>query len=66
MTTREKAAAFILREAAALGMAVGTNGEELVMHAPLRVPHVVRRTFEDTLERYRSEIIEIILREKKR
>jgi hypothetical protein len=63
MTAREKAAAFILAEAAALGMAVGTNGEELVMRAPLRVSFTVRRIFEDALENYRAEVIAHILRE---
>jgi hypothetical protein len=64
--TRSKAncqAAFVLREAQALGIRVGTDGNELVMVAPLRIPRDVRRWFEHWLDQFRDEVIDIILRE---
>jgi hypothetical protein len=63
MTTRIEAARFILAEAEALGMSVGTNGTELLLSAPLRIPRASCRTFEDALQAYRAEIIEIVMRE---
>lgn len=63
MTAREKAAAFILREALALGIRVGTDGTDLVAIAPLRIPFACRRTFEDALEKYRAEVIAHIVAE---
>jgi hypothetical protein len=64
MRTRVETARFILAEAEALGIRVGTNGtDDLVMLAPLRIPRASRRTFEIALEEYRAEIIEIVWRE---
>ena len=64
MTARAEAARFILAEAEALGIRIGTNGtDDLVMLAPLRIPRASRRTFEAALEEYRAEIIEIVWRE---
>ena len=63
MTTRIEAARFILAEAEALGMSVGTNGTELLLSAPLRIPRESRRTFEDALQAYRAEVIEIVMPE---
>jgi hypothetical protein len=63
MTARADAVRFILAEAAALGMHVGTNGDELMLLTPLRIPYASRRTFEIALEKYRAEIIQIVLRE---
>jgi hypothetical protein len=63
MTRRTDAAAFILAEALKLGIRIGTNGDELLMVAPLRVPGESRRTFEDALETYRAEIIAHIIAE---
>ena len=57
-------AAFILREAQALGIRIGTDGDELILVAPLRVPRDVRVWFETQLEEHRAEIIAIIQREK--
>jgi hypothetical protein len=63
MTTREKAALFVLREALALGIRVGTDGDDdLLLLAPLRIPRESRRTFEHALEHYRAEVISIIMR----
>jgi hypothetical protein len=56
-------ALFILEEAAALGIHVGTDGEDLLMIAPMRVPGDVRRWFETQLNEYRREIIAAIQRD---
>ena len=53
-------AEFVLREALALGIRVGTDGSELVMVAPMRVPRETRRWFETRLEEHRAEVIEAI------
>jgi hypothetical protein len=53
-------AEFVLREALALGIRVGTDGSELVMVAPMRVPRETRRWFETRLEEHRAEVIEVI------
>jgi hypothetical protein len=55
-------AAFILREASALGIRVGTNGNEVVLIAPLKVPTDVRREFERAIDQHRQEIIDQIMR----
>jgi hypothetical protein len=54
---------FILDEATALGIRVGTDGRELVMLAPLRVPRETRRWFEAALDQHRGEVIKVIQRE---
>ena len=56
-------AVFVLREAQALGIAVGTDGTELVMLAPMRVPRDFRRWFEHWLNQFRDEVVDIVLRE---
>jgi hypothetical protein len=56
-------AASILAEALALGIRVGTNGAELLMIAPLKVPREVHVQFEIALNKFRAEVIEIIQRE---
>jgi hypothetical protein len=61
--TRTEIAAFILAEAIKLDIRVGTDGTELIMDAPLRMPRASRRTFEDALEAYRAEIIAHIIAE---
>jgi hypothetical protein len=55
-----EAAAFILREAAALGIRVGTDGTEVVVLAPLRIPSACRRAIEDAISAQRREIIQHI------
>lgn len=60
-TARNEAARFLLTEAAALGIRVGSNGDDLVMVAPFRIPRESRRTFETALETYRDEVIEILM-----
>ena len=54
---------LILAEAAGLGIKIATDGTELVMLAPLRVPGAVRRAFEAALEEYRAEVIDAIQRD---
>jgi hypothetical protein len=61
--TRAETAAFILAEAAKLDLRVGTDGTELLLVAPLRIPFASRRTFEIALENYRAEIIAQIIAE---
>jgi hypothetical protein len=58
-----RSAAFILHEAQALGIRIGTNGDDLILVAPLKVPRDVRRWFEKKLDEFRAEIISIIQRE---
>jgi hypothetical protein len=64
-TTYERAdhARFILDAALALGIRVGTDGEELVLVAPLKVPRETRRWFETKLDEFRAEVIDFIQRE---
>jgi hypothetical protein len=59
-SARAEAAAFILREAAALGIRVGTDGTEVIMLAPLRIPYACRRAIEDAIFAHKLEIIEHI------
>ena len=61
--TRHKCAAFILRECLALNVRVGTNGDAIVVIAPMRVPREVRRQLELALDEYREEVIDLIQRE---
>jgi hypothetical protein len=66
MTTpaRIETARFVLDEATKLGIRIGTNGtDDLLMIAPLRIPIASRRMFEEALEIYRTEIIDIVWRE---
>jgi hypothetical protein len=61
--TRIAEATFILREAAAAGIKVGTDGTEVVMIAPLKMPHEFRRSFERAIETHQQEIIALIMAE---
>jgi hypothetical protein len=54
---------FILGEAAKLGIKVGTDGEDLVVAIPLRLPREVRASFEAAAEACRDALIEHILHE---
>jgi hypothetical protein len=64
MSTRTEAARFILREATALGIRVGSNGiDDLVVLAPLRIPRATRLSFEKAVIEYEAELIEIVWRE---
>lgn len=65
MTTSDNkahCAAFVLREALALNICVGTDGNELVMLAPMRVSIETREWFYRQLYELKSEVIDIILR----
>jgi len=57
-----RSAAFILDEATALGIRIATDGDELIMLVPLRVPRETRRWFEIQLHEFRAEVVNIILR----
>jgi len=60
---RNQVAAFLLHEARALDIRVGTNGEELVMLAPMKIPRETRRALETAIEGYRQEVIALIMAE---
>jgi hypothetical protein len=49
--------------AKAAGIAIGTDGDELAMLVPLKVPRDVRSWFENELYKYKAEVIDIIQRE---
>jgi hypothetical protein len=53
-------AAFILAEATALGIAIGTDGTEIVMLAPMRVPAETREWFYAQLYEHRAAVIDLI------
>ena len=53
---------LILAEAAGLGIKIATDGTELVMLAPLRVPQATRRWFEAALAEHRAAVIAAIQR----
>ena len=55
-------ARFILDEAATLGIRVGTDGNELLMLAPVRV-NETQKWFATKLDEFRAEIIAVIQRE---
>jgi hypothetical protein len=59
---RLRCAEFVLNEALALNIRVGTDGDELVLIAPLKVPRETRVWFENELYKYKPEIIEVIQR----
>jgi hypothetical protein len=58
-----RAAAFILHAALELNIRIGTDGSELVMIAPLKVPRETRVWFEKKLDEFREEIIDFIKKE---
>jgi hypothetical protein len=62
---RKEAAAFILREASAIGIRVGTDGSEVIAAMPLKLPSDVRRAFERAIDQHRREIIDQIIRERR-
>ena len=55
-----RAAAFILHAAQATGIRVGTDGVNIDMLSPLRVPFRIIRQFERALNEFRAEVIAII------
>jgi hypothetical protein len=59
--TRAEVAAFILREAAALGMAVGTDGCDLIIAPPRHMPRESYFSFQRAIIAYRNEIIDLVL-----
>jgi hypothetical protein len=59
---RARAALSILNRARTLGIKIASDGSDLLMLVPVRVPGETRRRFERELAEYRAEIIEVILR----
>jgi hypothetical protein len=55
--------ARLLDAARALGIRVGTNGDEVVMLAPMRVPGEILRVFETEFEKHKQRVINFILTE---
>jgi hypothetical protein len=55
-----RAAEAILQAALARGIRVGTDGDDLVMLVPVRVPGETRRQFESLFAEFRVEIIAAI------
>jgi hypothetical protein len=55
--TRKKTAAFVLREAVAHGVIIGTDGNELIMGPPRGMPRESWRSFQDALIAFMPEII---------
>jgi hypothetical protein len=60
---RTEVAAFILREAAALGMRVGTDGCDLVIAPARGMPSASYFSFQKAIIEHRDEIIDIVMRE---
>jgi hypothetical protein len=60
------AAAFVLREAAAAGLKIGTDGTELVLVAPLSMPRESRLCFEQALFEHQRDVIALIMAENAR
>jgi hypothetical protein len=56
-------AELILREALELGIKVGTDGDDLIMVTPLRLPRDVRVQFEAALDQHKAAVIDIIMAE---
>jgi hypothetical protein len=58
---RAEVAAFILREADAIGMAVGTNGNDLVVAPAPGMPSASYISFRQAILAHADEIIDAIL-----
>jgi len=63
--TRKQTAEFILREAQAAGLRVGTDGEEIVLALPRvrDLPHESYFSFQRAILAHREEIIALIMAE---
>jgi len=62
-TSATIAARAILNKARSLGIAVGTDGDELLALMPARLPSSTRRWFEHWIGQFKDEIVAIIQRE---
>jgi hypothetical protein len=62
-SARIRIAELLLRDALVAGIRVGSNGEDIILVAPLRVPCELRCQFEAAIEKYRSEVIAVIMAE---
>jgi hypothetical protein len=65
-TRRERAALFILREANALDLRIGTDGCDLILAPPKGMPSDSYSSFKSAILAHVDEIIAIILRENAR
>jgi len=54
---------FILDAALELNIRIGTDGNELVVLAPVRVPYETQKWFATKLDEFQAEIIAVIQRE---
>ena len=53
----------LLEEALTLGIRVGTDGTDLIMHVPKQVPTETREWFYRQIYEFKAEVIEVIRRE---
>jgi hypothetical protein len=62
---RIRIAELLLRDALVAGIRVGVapDGSEVILVAPLRVPRELRCQFEAAIEKYRPEVIAVIMAE---
>jgi hypothetical protein len=60
--TRVETAHFVLREALAAGLRVGTNGCDLILAPPRGMPSASYFSFQREILDHRDEVIDIILR----
>jgi hypothetical protein len=56
-------AQFVLKAAADAGIKIGTDGTDLILAIPPRLPSEVRRSFEQAIAQHEREIIALILAE---
>jgi hypothetical protein len=63
MSTRTETARFILREATAHGIRIGTNGCDLIIAPARGLPRASYFSFQRAIIAHRAEVIEIIMRE---
>jgi hypothetical protein len=62
-TALEATAAFIVAEATALGIAIGTDRDELVLIVPMSIPAATRRDFKEAVGNYADEIVAHLISE---
>ena len=59
-------AEFVLNAAATAGIKLGTDGVELIMAVPLKMPRGSRLSFERAIAEHQQEIMRLILSETRR
>ncbi len=58
--TRRQVARFIVTEAVAAGISIGTDGDDLLCLIPMRLPREMRVQFTRAFGKYRSEIVTLL------